>query len=301
MTHVPGHIGQLDTPRRAFPGPVAGRPPPGGGFVPPTGLIGSEQALRGGLTNVLQTIGRGAAVAGRELAPFSEGGRAAFERQSALSGALGEEAQQQAFDEFIASPGQEFIRGRGREALLRSSAAIGGLGGGRVREALQRQGIGFAAQDFGEQFNRLNLLSQFGIQAAGGRAGIAERAAGTGAAAILGTGRDVAAGRTRVGEGIAGAVSRTGSSLADLVSRGGAGVADILSRGTGNLANILSAAGQAAGASREELATLLANIATGSASQRAALPALPGFQSRPGILADLGRAAAGVGTAVAAF
>lgn len=350
----------IEVPDTAAPvGPVAGRrPPPGAGFVPPTGLIGSEQALAGGLRNALQTIGRGTGIARTDLAetqrlvgrtigrgiseagaaigggvarldPFAAGGGAAFDRQTALSGALGPEAQQRAFDEFIASPGQAFLREEGERALLRGEAAIGGLGGGRVREELQRRGIGFAAQDFGNQFGRLNVLSQLGLTAAGqqaglfgegariaaglrgeeagittrlgeGRAGLVERAAGTGAAAILGTGRDVAAGRTRVGEGIAGAVSRTGSSLADLVSRGGAGVADILSRGTGNLANILSAAGQAAGASREELATLLANIATGSAAQRTALPALPGFQRGPGILSQIGQIASGVGTAAAA-
>lgn len=327
--------------------------------VPDTGLIGSEQALQGGLQNALTTIGRGATIARGDIAgtqrlvgqqigtgiaesgaaigagvgrltPFSEPGAAAFNRQAALSGALGTEAQRTAFDEFTASPGQEFLQEQGQRALLRGSSAIGGLGGGNVRRELLRQGIGFAQQDFGNQFGRLNVLSQIGAGAAGQQAGlfgqqagtaaqlragqagitsglgqagagIVERAAGSGAAAILGTGRDISAGRTRVGEGIATSIGTTGSALAELVSRGGAGVADILSRGTGNLANILSAAGREGAASREELATLLANIATGSASQRAALPGLPQFQRSPGILGQLGQAAEGIGTAVAAF
>lgn len=50
------------------------------------------------------------------------------------------------------TPGQEFIRERQRQALLRSAGAIGGLGGGRVRTALQQQAAGFAQQDI--QFQR---------------------------------------------------------------------------------------------------------------------------------------------------
>lgn len=268
--------------------------------VPQTGLIGSEQALQQGLGGALSAIGRGADVAGAELQPFAAGGGAAFDLQAAQSGALGPEAQRRAFAEFTESPGQEFLRQRGEQALLRNAAAIGGLGGGNVREELLRRGVGFAAQDFGDQFNRLGGLSNIGLTAATGRAGIAERAGGAGAGAILGTGRDIAGGRTRAGEGIAGEVGRTGTALADLISRGGEGASGILSRGTGNLAELLAASGAAAGTSKERLAELLANISTGSASQRAALPGLPTLQSDPGILARLGKAAEGVGTAFAA-
>lgn len=269
--------------------------------VPQTGLIGSEQALQQGLGGALGAIGRGADVAGGVLQPFAGGGGAAFGQQVALSGAGGPEAQRQAFAGFTESPGQAFLREQGEQALLRNQAAIGGLGGGNVRRELMRQGIGFAQQDFGNQFNRLGALSQIGAGAAGQQAGIAQRAGEFGGQAILGTGRDLAGGRTRAGEQIAGAVGGTGSALADLISRGGAGVSDILGRGIGNLATILAQAGQAGQASREELATLLANIATGSASQRAALPGLPGFERGPGILKELGAAASGAGAAAAGF
>lgn len=137
----------------------------------------------------------------------------AFDRQQGEGGQLGptalegefipagqltpEEQQQQAFAAFGESPGQRFLRERGQRALLRNASAIGGLGGGNVRSALQQQGIGFAQQDFQNQLNRLAGLSgtgqqtgvnvgQLGAQAASGIAG-GLQAAGLGrATGILG-------------------------------------------------------------------------------------------------------------------
>jgi hypothetical protein len=87
------------------------------------------------------------------------------------------EQQQQAFDQFNQSPGQQFLRDRAQKNLIRNQAAIGGLGGGNVRSALVQQGIGFAQQDFNNQFGRLGQMAgqgqaaatnvgQFGAQAA---------------------------------------------------------------------------------------------------------------------------------------
>ena len=89
-----------------------------------------------------------------------------------------QQQQQQAFDKFNDSPGQQFLRDRAQKNLLRNSAAIGGLGGGNVRSALVQQGIGFAQQDFQNQFARLgqlagqgqaavNSIGQFGANASG--------------------------------------------------------------------------------------------------------------------------------------
>jgi len=269
--------------------------------VPATGLIGSEQALQGGLQGALDFIGRGADVAGAELQPFAAGGTAAFDLQGALSGALGPEAQAEAFANFQSSPGQDFLRDKGEQALLRRSGAIGGIGGGNVRRELVREGIGFAQQDFGDQFGRLGALSQIGLGAAGDRAGIFERAGARGGEAIFGTGRDISAGRTRAGESIARATSETGSSLADLVSGQGAGVSDILRQGTGDVSNLLVGAGASQGNVLENLAALLANIQTGTGTQIAGLPTLPGLSGKRGILSDVASLASGAGTLIGAF
>lgn len=100
------------------------------------------------------------------LGPSIEGGDLARQQQLGLLGLLGPEAQQAAQAQFAESPGQQFIRERQQRALTRNQAAIGGLGGGNIRTALQEQAAGFAAQDFGNQFNRLGGLAGAGQQAA---------------------------------------------------------------------------------------------------------------------------------------
>ena len=76
----------------------------------------------------------------------------------ALSGARGAGAEKSAIDSFVASPGQEWLRDQQEEALLRNEAAIGGLGGGNVRTALQDQAFGRAATEKQNRFNNLASL-----------------------------------------------------------------------------------------------------------------------------------------------
>jgi len=131
------------------------------------------------------------------LGPSIEGGDMARQQQLALLGLLGPEAQQTAQNQFQDSPGQQFIRERQQRALVRNQSAIGGLGGGNVKTALQEQAAGFASQDFNNQFNRLGGLSgagnqavnaagQFGQQSAGNISNLINQGAQAGAAGILG-------------------------------------------------------------------------------------------------------------------
>ncbi|QDP63212.1 MAG: hypothetical protein Unbinned1520contig1002_10 [Prokaryotic dsDNA virus sp.] len=101
-----------------------------------------------------------------QLSPFANAGVSALEQQQALLGMGTQEQQQQAFNQFSESPGQKFIRERAEKSLVRNSSVIGGLGGGNVRSALIKQGAGFAAQDFNNQFNRLDSLRASGQNAA---------------------------------------------------------------------------------------------------------------------------------------
>jgi len=97
-----------------------------------------------------------------QMAPFREAGLGALAQQQAMLGLSGQEAQQQAYAGLQESPAQQFLRGRAEKALLRNQAAIGGLGGGNIRTALQQQGVGFAQQDIQNQFNRLSALTGAG-------------------------------------------------------------------------------------------------------------------------------------------
>jgi hypothetical protein len=112
--------------------------------------------------------------------PFLQAGVDASGQQRALVGLDGVEAQTGALNLINESPGQKFLRDRGQKNLLRNSAAIGGLGGGNVREALVQQGVGFAQQDIQNQFGRLGQIAGQG-QAAPTGAGLDQRALGNAA------------------------------------------------------------------------------------------------------------------------
>lgn len=100
------------------------------------------------------------------LRPFQEAGEGALGQQQALLGLSGQDEQQAAFQAFNESPGQSFLRERAERSLVRQSGALGGLGGGNVRSELTRQGVGFAQQDFQNQFGRLGQIAGQGQAAA---------------------------------------------------------------------------------------------------------------------------------------
>lgn len=132
-----------------------------------------------------------------QLAPFREAGLGALEQQQALLGLRGEEAGAQALARFQESPGQRFLRERQERALLRNQAAIGGLGGGNIRTALQEQAAGIAGTQLGQFQNQLAGLSgtgqtaatqigQLGAQTAGNIANLQGAAGQARASGILG-------------------------------------------------------------------------------------------------------------------
>jgi hypothetical protein len=101
------------------------------------------------------------------LAPFAEAGRGALAEQQAILGLGGQEAQEAAMGRFSESPGQRFLRERQEKATLRNAAALGGLGGGNVRSALQEQAFGRAQTGLQQHLANLGALSGRGQQAAG--------------------------------------------------------------------------------------------------------------------------------------
>lgn len=141
--------------------------------------------------------GRQFDVTQERLEPFRQAGLGALSQQQAMLGLSGQEAQQQAMQGLQESPAQQFLRGRAERGLLRNQAALGGLGGGNIRTALQQQGVGFAQQDIANQFNRLGTLTgagqtattnvaQLGAQAAGQQGQFGMQGAQAQASGILG-------------------------------------------------------------------------------------------------------------------
>lgn len=132
-----------------------------------------------------------------DLLPSIEAGNLALEQQQALIGLSGPEAQQRVQAELQESPGQQFLRRRQERSLVRNASAIGGLGGGNVRTALQEQAVGFAQQDIENQFGRLGQIAgqgqasgfqsgQFGAQSTSEAARLNQAASEARASGILG-------------------------------------------------------------------------------------------------------------------
>jgi len=77
-------------------------------------------------------------------------------------------------------------------------------------------------------------------------------------------------------------------------------LADTIGTGGVNLASLLQGLGAGQAGSSENLASILANIATQQGSQSAALPSPAGLLTGQGLLQPLGQFAGGVGTAIKA-
>lgn len=294
--------------------------------APPTGLIGSEAALESGFDGSVDFLSQGNSAARADinagladlnariasgtsaLEPFVNRGAQAFDLQMALSGALGPDAQRTAFSNYNASPGQEFLQQRGEQAVLRNASAVGGLGGSRVLQELQRQGVGLAQQDFANQFDRLGQLSGMGLNGAGMKANVIMTGAniagnlngqmannsvnyGNNAANFaFNTGQNLSSGRTRAGE-----------MLANLNNQQGSGIADIIRSNSSNIAQLLAGSGTDNATARMQLAQLLSTLGMTQSSQVASLPGVPGVQQTSGVLQSVGQFASGLGGAISGF
>ena len=210
-------------------------PPPGTGYYQARGDLEDARGMaRGdimaGRGAALRRLGRGqdilAATEGRGLArtaAFTDAGREAARREAALTGALGPEAQREAINSFIESPGQAYLREQQEKALLRSASATGGLGGANVLKALQEQAMGIAATQQQQQIANLGTIAGRGAGLAAGeqafigqmgmgQAGFEELAAGveTGAA------KDLATIEAQYGPAMANLAMQTGMNLAQI-------------------------------------------------------------------------------------
>lgn len=263
--------------------------------TPKYGLSGAEDALQRGLAGGLSGISEGVGQAQQTLSPYTQGGSQAYNLQAALSGALGKDAQAQAFQNYQESPEQQYLRDRSEAAITRNAAATGGLGGGNVLKALQQNATGLAAQDYANSFNRLGTLSAMGHNSANLLGGIQANAGGQAGQMAYGTGGQMADYRTRAGEQIANNMANTSQGLAGMINQQGSDLSSIIGQGGSALSNLLAGYGSADSQTLQSLAALLANIGTGSASQVAGLPGLPGSQQTQGNLGGIGQLLGGLG------
>lgn len=271
-------------------------PPPA---PPPTGLIGAEQALNTGLSGATSAVQGGIDAATDTLSPYTAAGDAAIKLQADLSGANGPEAQAAAFAQYNESPEVAYQRQQAEQSVLRNASATGGLQSSGVLQELQKQAVGLAQQDYGNYFSRLGDVSGTGLSGASTLANI-QSGGGTQIGDYnYGTGLATATGRTDAGNAIAGNVSDTTSALAELVAAQGGDLTALIDKGGSDLAALLAGFGTADAQTLQSLATLLANIASGSASNIAGLPGITQEQSQ--LLGQIGAVLEGAGTAYAAY
>jgi uncharacterized protein YneF (UPF0154 family) len=260
----------------------------------PTGLAGFEQALTSGLATAtgtlqgaetkaradltpameevarlyglnvddLRTAGQVArgdiertyGQAGGLLTPYQQAGTTALQQQLALSGALGQDAFNAAYQE---SPYIQFLREQGERSTLSGAAATGGLGGGRVQQELVRFGQGLAGQGLQQQIQNLSGLSSQGMQAAAGGADIFT-GMGTNLANLgTGTAQNIAGQR----QGLAGERSAYGVNLANLASSTGTNVANLQAQAARDTASQRARAGELLAAQISGTTVNLADLA----------------------------------------
>ena len=311
------------------------------------GLLGSEQALTGGAQAAIDRLdalnaagrqdlqsnyqtGLDRASAQAEIArgditenfgraeamfdPYRDAGSAAIQKQAALSGALGQEAFDQAYQE---SPQMAFLREQGMRANLSGAAATGGLGGGNVQKELQRFGQGLASQGLQQQIANLGVLSGQGLGASGSAATIATGAGanlaniasnlgsqqlqtytnlgnqlanyglqtGLPAAQMLNNlGINLAQGRTQEGIMRAQDVASTGANLADIYASQGANIANLLAGQRDYLSGIYGDATRNEALAQQgygaNMANLQGNIASGISGVPQAQLNNPDYQSQ---------------------
>jgi hypothetical protein len=225
----------------------------------PTGLRGSEMALKGGATgaidmlDMLNRMGRGdlaqqygtgleqaqtaAGTASGFMQPYQQAGETALQQQMALSGAMGQDAFNQAYQE---SPQMAFLREQGMRANLAGAGATGGLGGGNVQKELQRFGQGLASQGLQQQIGNLSALSGQGQQASGSMANIATNLGNQQLGAQMNLGNQLAAQNAQYGLPAAQSIGNLGVNLAGGRTRAGELLANQYGQAAGQLGQIYS-------------------------------------------------------------
>jgi len=195
-------------------------------------------------------------------APYQQAGTNALSLQQALSGASGQDAFNQAYQE---SPYIAFLREQGMRANLAGSAATGGLGGGNVQKELNRFGQGLASQGLQTQIGNLQNLSSQGLNAAGGAAAI-QQGMGTNLANIgTGTAQNVASQRGA----LAGATTGYGVNMANIGQTTGTNVANLQAQTASGIGNNRTAAGNAIANNLNSAAIYLGNLANQQGSNLA--------------------------------
>jgi hypothetical protein len=159
------------------------------------------------------------------LQPMTEYGKTGVDAYMAGMG-LGPQGAE-GMNNFQNTPGYQFARDQGLDAVNRTAAARGGLAGGNNTVDLMKYATGFADQTYGNYMSRLNPLMQMYQQGVGGQANAAMGLGQQGAGVYGNMARsyqDEAAGRGRalagIGEANAGGIMGAANAQAGVINQG---------------------------------------------------------------------------------
>ncbi len=274
------------------------------------GLDSGLSALRQGVETGRDDIMSSSQNAISRFEPYAQAGQGALEMEAALSGAMGPEAQAEAFANYNESPGQAYARQQQEKALLRNSAAIGGLGGGNVRSALQEQAAGIASQNYQQDLDNLRSLAGRGQQAAGNQAGIETQAGQNMANLAMTGGQTELNAQQGASSQLAQLAAQSGMTEGQIQQMLGQNLSNVYGANGANVSNLRYGAGQdiarQLGSTGQQLAqlqsgqgTALANIDQQTAANLSNLAAQQGQQTsglRTSLASLLANLATGQGT-----
>ena len=206
-------------------------------------------ALRGGLSTGRNDINSATEQAVSRFDPYARTGLSALDVEAARSGALGPEAQAEAFANYQESPGQKYAREQQERALVRNAAATGGTQSGNVLSALQRQAAGIASQNYQQDLMNLRSLAERGQAASGAQAGLESQA-----------GRDLAQMEMSAAQSELNARNNAGLAMGNMAAQGGQMAANMQQNMGNNLANIAQQAAQTGAGMTSAAGQNLANI-----------------------------------------
>lgn len=201
-----------------------------------SGFQGERGDLNAGFGNALAALQNGYSGAENTLTPFYQNGQQAGQLEAALSGALGPQAQAQAFQNYQESPEVAYMREMGEKSALRGASSQGMSLSGSVLEELNRRGTGLAMQGFGDFMSRLSSLSGRGQQA---------------------------------GQNLSQLRANQANGMANLYTDQGRSLAATQNNYATNMANSYGGLGQGLSNLQAQLGNSLANISTGNAAQQA--------------------------------
>ena len=102
------------------------------------------------------------------MQPYMDAGANSLQQQQALSGALGPEAQQAAYDSVQNSAGFQSALKQGETSLLQNASATGGVRGGNTAGAMAQYAPQLLNQAIDQRYSQLGGLTQMGQASAAG-------------------------------------------------------------------------------------------------------------------------------------